>query len=661
MFQIGPVSATMAQTTQLRAGGDQIRPQPEKAVARGTMSSAPDTAVPRLIKFSGMLKDGKGEAKTGVAGVTFAIYADQEGGATLWMETQNVTFDEAGRYTALLGAESSEGVPLELFSTGQTRWLGIEGADIQQPPRVLLVSVPYALKAADAETVGGMPASAFALASSQTGGTGLASQSSTGTGPASLATTVSPSTKPNASKSSAKAAAAAVTPDADDFLAKFDATANLVPSAIFESNGNVGIGTSNPLASLHVNGNILLNGPNTHSVQVGGAASSGRFGQDLHGTFLASDSAGSSLRFLTNDGRLNEWLRIGSLGNVNIGSAQAAQQGEAVFAPDNADTVHSVIGQAGSQYHFRLSRATPDTGGFKDFLIAPYKYGMAIEYPGTIEVWSGNFSVHFNPTCPRCGPGANLWVGDEIDSGGLWATAIHNGGGTNSKVILAADRFDHTSHGSMNFVVRNITDAFKFDVGPWGSEVMAAQISGTASVSNMDLYNGPVQATLRAANGTTMDAEIGSTSNHPVSLFANNGAARVTLFPSGNFSIGNNSDMAPLAVGTAAQFQVSSAGAVTIGGGTPITQHISTTASLDFPGIAGNSCDTLTVPVNGAADGDSVALGISNALGSLDGVTWFGWVSGPGVVSVRACNTARDRVPDPPPANVRVDVWQHGS
>jgi len=39
-----------------------------------------------------------------------------------------------------------------------------------------------------------------------------------------------------------------------------------------------------------------------------------------------------------------------------------------------------------------------------------------------------------------------------------------------------------------------------------------------------------------------MDAEIGSTSNHPVSLFANNGAARVTLFPSGNFSIGNNSD-----------------------------------------------------------------------------------------------------------------------
>jgi hypothetical protein len=525
------------------------------------------------------------------------------------------------------------------------------------------VSVPYALKAADAETVGGMPASAFALANPQTGGTSAASQSGAGTGAATSvsitsATATSPSSKPKASKNSAQAAAAAITPDADDFLAKFDATANLVPSTIFESKGNVGIGTANPLAPLQVNGNILLSGQTTHAVQVAGAASTGRFGQDLGGTFLASDTKGSSLRFLTNNGGLNEWMRLGSTGNVNIGSAQAAQFGEAVFAPDNVDTVHSSTGQSGSQFHFRLSRATPDTGGFKDFLIAPYKYGMAIEYPGTLEVWSGNFSIHGNPACPRCGP-PNLWVGDEIDLGGLWATAIYNSGGTDSKVILAADRFNHTSHGSLNFVVRNTTDAFKFNVGPWGSEVMAAQISGTASVSNMDLYNGPVQATLRAANGTAMDAEIGSTSNHPVSLFANNGAARVTLFPSGNFSIGNNSDTAPLAVGAAGQFQVSSAGAVTIGGGTPITQHMSTTASLDFPQFDARSCNTLTVPVNGAADGDPVALGISNALGSLDGVTWFGWVSGPGVVSVRACNTARNRVPDPPAANVRVDVWQH--
>jgi hypothetical protein len=101
--------------------------------------------------------------RTGVVGVTFAIYKEQEGGAALWLETQNVGLDEQGRYTVLLGATKSEGLPLELFLGGETRWLG---AQVQLPGeveqgRVLLLSVPYALKAADAETLGGKPASAF--------------------------------------------------------------------------------------------------------------------------------------------------------------------------------------------------------------------------------------------------------------------------------------------------------------------------------------------------------------------------------------------------------------------------------------------------------------------------------------------------------------------
>src|SRR4029077_11354811 len=60
----------------------------------------------------------------------------------------------------------SEGLPLELFTTGEPRWLGLQAnlpKEVEQP-RVLLVSVPYALKAADAETLSGLPASAFALA-----------------------------------------------------------------------------------------------------------------------------------------------------------------------------------------------------------------------------------------------------------------------------------------------------------------------------------------------------------------------------------------------------------------------------------------------------------------------------------------------------------------
>src|SRR5712692_1090739 len=55
----------------------------------------------------------------------------------------------------------------------ESRWLG---AQVQLPgeveqPRVFLVSVPYALKAADAETLGGKPASVF-LTAEQVGGGG---------------------------------------------------------------------------------------------------------------------------------------------------------------------------------------------------------------------------------------------------------------------------------------------------------------------------------------------------------------------------------------------------------------------------------------------------------------------------------------------------------
>src|SRR3989442_958411 len=54
----------------------------------------PTLPVPRLVKFAGMLKDEQGKERTGVGGVTFAIYKDQEGGAALWVETQNVELDE---------------------------------------------------------------------------------------------------------------------------------------------------------------------------------------------------------------------------------------------------------------------------------------------------------------------------------------------------------------------------------------------------------------------------------------------------------------------------------------------------------------------------------------------------------------------------------------
>ena len=112
--------------------------------AQGNQQATPG---PRLIQFGGVLHDRLGNPLTGVQGVTFALYRDQSSGSPLWLETQNVTADEQGRFAVLVGATKPDGLPLDLFSNDEARWLGMQvnlPGEVEQP-RVLFVSVPYAL------------------------------------------------------------------------------------------------------------------------------------------------------------------------------------------------------------------------------------------------------------------------------------------------------------------------------------------------------------------------------------------------------------------------------------------------------------------------------------------------------------------------------------
>ena len=134
------------------------------ASAQSPTASESSVAVPRLVNFTGKATDAQGKTIVGTAGATFSIYKDQDEGAPLWMETQNIRADAKGSYAVQLGAGSSQGLPVELFASGEARWLGVRINDAAEQPRTLLLSVPYALKAADAETLGGKPLSAFQLA-----------------------------------------------------------------------------------------------------------------------------------------------------------------------------------------------------------------------------------------------------------------------------------------------------------------------------------------------------------------------------------------------------------------------------------------------------------------------------------------------------------------
>src|SRR5579863_3211426 len=132
--------------------------------AQTSSSSFASAQVPPFIQFSGVAGDVYGKPLTGVVGVTFYLYQEQQGGAPLWMETQNVQPDKSGRYSVLLGSTTSQGLPASIFASGEAHWLGVQVQGQSEQSRSLLASTPYALKAADAETIGGLPPSAFVLA-----------------------------------------------------------------------------------------------------------------------------------------------------------------------------------------------------------------------------------------------------------------------------------------------------------------------------------------------------------------------------------------------------------------------------------------------------------------------------------------------------------------
>lgn len=110
---------------------------------------------PHLIRYTSSLAGPDGSPRTGVVGVLFSLYSDQQGGVAVWTELHNVVLDRDGHYAVLLGSQHVDGVPQELFTTSEARWLGLQVEAEAEQPRALLASVPYALKAGDADTLGG--------------------------------------------------------------------------------------------------------------------------------------------------------------------------------------------------------------------------------------------------------------------------------------------------------------------------------------------------------------------------------------------------------------------------------------------------------------------------------------------------------------------------
>lgn len=190
------------------------------------------TAGDRVVRMTGVFRSADHRPAGPSETVTYSIYSDESGGTLLWQETQSVAVDHQGQYAILLGALSQEGLPPTVFAAGESRWMSVQWQGQAEGPRTLVTAVPYAVKAADADMLGGRPASDYLVA-------GLARGRSTGT-------------TSGATALASVDATGGVTAGTPGYVGKFMDSISLGNSNIFENgSGFVGVGTVFPLDLVH--------------------------------------------------------------------------------------------------------------------------------------------------------------------------------------------------------------------------------------------------------------------------------------------------------------------------------------------------------------------------------------------------------------------------
>jgi hypothetical protein len=374
----------------------QTAPTPPSGSASGT--------VPAMVKFSGTVAGAPGQ----LVGLTFALYKDQQGGAPLWLETQSVSVDAAGHYSVQLGATLPNGLPRELFASGEARWLGVQREGQSEQPRILLLSVPYALKAADAETLGGLPASAFVLAA-----------------PAAPAATPAVASAPNSN--AAPPPNAAVTGlGTVNTVPLWNTTSDIVNSAISQTGSGatakIGINTTAPTVTLDVKGASTIRGPLTMPTTGTATAATGKNSQPLNlsgSAFNSGTAAGvnQNFRLQTEPVGNNTAAPSGKLSLLYYSGANAA-----------AETGLSIA--SNGQITFAPGQTFPGGGSGT---ITGVTAGTALTGGGT----SGNVTLNLDTTKVPQLAAANIFTNNQTVTGNLNAS-----GTVTSSSVNATSAFD---------------------------------------------------------------------------------------------------------------------------------------------------------------------------------------------------------------------------
>jgi hypothetical protein len=360
------------------------------------LAASASTVVPALVPFSGILTEPNGKPLSGETAITFLIFKDQQGGEPLFAETQALTPDASGNYKVQLGATLANGLPTDLFSTGEARWLEVQAAGQTPQPRVLMASVPYALKAADSATLGGLPASAFVLAGSKAA--------------ADFAATAAVTTS---------AANVTTTGGVSGYLPEFSGASTVVDSPLFVNGANVGIGTATPTATLDVNGTTLISGALTAN---GGATIGGTLLLPAVGTATASAGFSSQpMKFYT-----SAWNSTSNAAVQPRFEWQAAVTGNDTAAPSATLNLFSSTTSAGATntgfsfnangtLNFAKGQTFPGTGTGNG-TITSITAGTGLTGGGA----TGNVTLNVDTTkVPLLGAATNTFTGNQTTQGNL--------------------------------------------------------------------------------------------------------------------------------------------------------------------------------------------------------------------------------------------------
>ena len=244
--------------------------------------SAGSADIPHMINYQGKMTAAGGGCVNDTVQMTFTIYADSLGVSADWTETQTEVVVKEGVFSVLLGSVDS--IPASVFD-GSIKYLGVQvESDPEMRPLKPMVSVAYAYRAGAADGGGGggwVDDGTVVRLESSTDSVGIGTTEPTADlhveGNAYVSEILTVGTPVLIDGVQERVGISHLgsqewTPDAKleivaepgtDFLMLSSTEAADGDLVTVNSDGEVGIGTTNPTEKLHVSGNILVTGKAT--------------------------------------------------------------------------------------------------------------------------------------------------------------------------------------------------------------------------------------------------------------------------------------------------------------------------------------------------------------------------------------------------------------